>query len=253
MAEAPPLPADPALFLDVDGTLVEIAATPEMVRVAPGLLTTLAHLVLERPVALVSGRRIADIDRLFAPLVLPAAGAHGLERRRGDGTLERKDAVELVRPVLPPLAAFAAEWPGVRLEDKGLSVALHYRLAPEAEEPARRIAEAVAAESQGWLKVLAGKMVYELTPRLADKGTAVAAFMSEPPFAGKVPVFLGDDVTDEDGFDAVDRMGGLSVLVGAREGSRARFRLPSVPAAHAWLGRLLEAERARRPARSASE
>ena len=238
MAESPPLPADPALFLDVDGTLVEIAATPETVRVAPGMLATLERLALQRPVALVSGRRIADIDRLFAPLVVPAAGAHGLERRRADGTLEQKDAAALVRPALKPLAEFAAAWPGVRLENKGLSVALHYRLAPEAEEPARRIAAAVAAESEGWLKVLPGKMVFELAPRLADKGTAVSAFMSEPPFAGKVPVFLGDDVTDEDAFDAVDRLGGMSVLVGAREGSRARFRLGSVDAAHRWLARL---------------
>ncbi len=229
-----------AVFLDLDGTLIAIAATPEMARPAPGLLPMLERLgvATEGALALVSGRPLAGIDALLAPLRLPAAGLHGAERRRADGSIvpdwAPHEALDRVRPLL--LEAVAAE-PGLRLEDKGGSLALHYRLVPEQGAALRRLAQSIASAEPG-LRVIDGRKVMEFQPRGRDKGRAIAAFLAEPPFAGRMPIFAGDDATDEDGFAEVERRGGMSIRIAnaeARSAPAARYRLPSVAALHRWL------------------
>ncbi len=237
-----PLPTpreDWALFLDFDGTLANIAASPCGVSVDPGLRPTLAALreALGGAVALVSGRTLAKLDELLAPLVLPAAGLHGLERRRADGTITRADEAEAAGPlaaVRARLTAFAAAAPGVLLEDKGLTLALHYRDAQHLKEECRRAVAAALAASGGGLHLLEGKMMFEIKVDGSDKGTAIEAFLAEPPFAGRTPAFFGDDVTDEDGFAAVNRRGGVTVRVGDGAATAARWRIASVDALLLW-------------------
>jgi trehalose 6-phosphate phosphatase len=234
-----------ALFLNVDGTLLEFADKPDAVRSTPRLKVLLqkACLDLGGAVALVSGREIAGLDRLFAPLRLPAAGLHGAERRSADGALEYLDGLgERLGPVKRSLMRFVERHAGLLLEDKGPAVALHYRRAPAlGEECGRTIALAAQAAGDGF-HVQSGKMVYELKPHGQDKGTAVVAFMDEPPFAGRTPVFIGDDVTDEDGFRAANRMGGLSIRVGGAGETAARYRIDTVERLIRWLeANLLEA------------
>jgi trehalose 6-phosphate phosphatase len=231
-----------ALFLDVDGTLVAIAATPDQAHAEPALLPLLQRLAManDGALALVSGRSLVSIDRLFAPLRLPAAGLHGWERRRADGGLvARAPPATVLTRLRPRLAAYVAARPGLLLEEKGAGVALHYRLAPERGPAVRRFARRIAlAEPE--LRLLEGRKVAELQPRGTNKGTAILAFLAEPPFAGRRPVFAGDDTTDEDGFVAVNAAGGLSLRVedaetGARRASAAQWRLAGVPALHRWL------------------
>ena len=250
MGNLPPLPGPGdrwALFLDVDGTLVAIEPTPEAVRVEPALRLLLERLAAanDGALALVSGRSLASIDAVFQPLRLPAAGLHGWERRRGDGTLApTAEPTAILVPLRPMLLAFAAARPGLRVEDKGGSLALHYRLAPHyAAVVCQRAREIAAAEPQ--LRLIEGRKVVEFVPRGSDKGAAIADFLAEPPFAGRMPVYAGDDTTDEDGFAAVNRLGGLSIKVAnpetrGRHGSQARHRLPSIATLHAWLAALAQ-------------
>jgi trehalose 6-phosphate phosphatase len=245
MDRAPPLPEAGdrwAVFLDVDGTLLAIAATPGAVQVESELPALLLRLrdACDGALALVSGRRLADIDRMFASLRGPAAGLHGRERRSAQGTTERVSGdaprLDALRPLLD---AYVASRPGLLLEDKGGSLAVHYRLAPRYASSLGRLADSVAA-SEPELSVIRGRKVVEFLPRGADKGVAISEFLSEPPFAGRRPIYAGDDTTDEDGFVMVNRLGGLSIKVADRE-SRARpataaqFRLPSVAALRRWL------------------
>lgn len=235
-------PADTcALFLDVDGTILDIAETPDAVQVDDHLRAVLRHLQvnLGGALALVSGRPIADLDRLFEPLHLPIAGLHGLERRAADGVIHRIDGAAGLDNLRSPLQIFAAARPGLVLEDKKLTLALHYRQAPTAETEARAFVEELVAGCRG-LEVLHGKMVLEIKPRQADKGAAILAFMNEPPYLGRKPVFIGDDVTDEDGFAIVNRMDGFSVRVGTEKKTAARYHLSDVAAVTAWLGELYE-------------
>jgi trehalose 6-phosphate phosphatase len=238
MRFAPPPPPSSgwAWFLDIDGTLVEIAPTPSAIHVAPGLVELLAALSRRSggALALVSGRSVDNILDLIAPLRLPAAGLHGLERLTADGRILRPPPLPGLDGARQALAAFAASHPGVVLEDKRLTLALHYRQVPEFEQACRQAAAAAVAGCVG-LAVAAGKMVFELRPAGSDKGGAVQAFMAEPPFAGRRPVFAGDDVTDEDGFAAVNRLGGLSVLVGPERPSSARHRVEGVNSFCEWL------------------
>jgi trehalose 6-phosphate phosphatase len=228
---------DWALFLDVDGTLLHFADTPDAVEVGEHLHRALERLapLLGGALALISGRRIADLDRLFAPLVLPIAGLHGLERRDAGGTLHRLADEAGLDELRGPLAEFAAAHPGVLLEDKGQALALHYRRAPAAEGAARQLVERLAADRLDRLRVLDGKMVLEIKPRLANKGAAIGGFMGEAPFAGRRPVFAGDDVTDEDGFAVVNGLGGASIRVGDEGPSEAVYRLEDVQAVMEWL------------------
>jgi trehalose 6-phosphate phosphatase len=245
MGSSPPLPGPSerwAIFLDIDGTLVAIAETPQAVQVEPGLLALLERLRQRcgGALAVVSGRALADIDRLLSPLRLAAAGLHGRERRRGDGTRVESGGPEtIIAPLRPRLAAHAEARPGLILEDKHGSLALHYRLAPAYAASVCRLARRLAAE-EPQLRVIFGRKVVEFQPRGSDKGAAIAAFLAEPPFAGRRPVYAGDDATDEDGFAMVNHRGGLSIKVqnGERRtvASAAQFQLRSVAALHRWLG-----------------
>ncbi len=218
-----------ALFLDFDGTLVDFALQPESVVVPPGLVGTLQALsdYLDGAVALISGRPIEQIDRYLHPLRLPVAGVHGAERRSGDGDVTLL-AIHPLQIVERAAAALAARHPRLQVELKRGSLALHYRQAPELEALCLHTMEEAVAASSG-LTLLRGKMVVEAKPHCVTKGNAIEAFLLELPFAGRTPVFVGDDLTDEAGFAAVQRLHGLAVKVG--EGATvARHRLAS-PAA----------------------
>jgi trehalose 6-phosphate phosphatase len=234
--------ADIALFLDVDGTLLEIAHEPGAVKVPARLRRILERLqsATGGALALVSGRSLEQLDRLFFALRLSAAGLHGLERRNLGLKTERAapDPAALER-ARSRLAAFAAVHDGVLLEDKGLTLALHYRKAPELADAAAAAVAAAVAESRGALVLLRGKMVYELKPPGVDKGRAIAAFLEEPPFVGRSPVFAGDDVTDEAGFVTINQRNGVSIRIGGGPPTAAAFGCPNVTALHTWLIELL--------------
>jgi trehalose 6-phosphate phosphatase len=223
--------APPALFLDFDGTLVELAAHPQAVRPTSDLVPLLAALArrLGGALAIVTGRPIAEVDGFLAPLRLPIAGVHGNEVRSvPDGTADARSAVELGR-VRERLAQLSETWPGVTVEDKGIAIAVHYRAAPEAAPEVRRIAEELQGQSADALMLLAGKMVVELVPAGRDKGSAIRELLRAAPFVGRRPVFLGDDVTDEAGFRAVNELGGISVRVGGPDRpTAARYRVDNV-------------------------
>lgn len=226
---------DWALFLDVDGTLLDIALRPQDVSPWPGLPDVLKSLVRRVPLALISGRRIADLDCLFAPLVLPIAGQHGAERRSIDGrtTCRPVSRVDLEQ-ARHALARWADAHPGILVEDKGLSLALHYRMAPELGADAAAVARQVTRSLPSPYDIVAGKMVWEIRPAGCDKGGAMAAFMDEQPFSGRVPIFIGDDVGDENGFSLINARGGHSFKVGAGR-TAARFCFAGVGEVVGWL------------------
>lgn len=233
----PPAIADRcALFLDVDGTLLEFAPHPDGVRMPEMLREVLPalHRRLEGAVALVSGRSVEGLDGLFHPLRLPAAGLHGLELRNGDGGVRAPPVPDALVHVLDQARALAALRPGTVVEDKGSSIALHWRAAPEHAARMRGFADEVVGGLPGY-RLQHGNQVVELRPEGADKGDAIAALSGEPPFHGRTPVFVGDDLTDEHGFEVVNELGGISVLVGDRTPSAARHRLADTAAVLAWL------------------
>jgi len=231
---------DIALFLDVDGTLIEIAQSPDAVRVPASLRNTL-DLASERvggALALISGRKLGDLDNLFAPSVYPAAGQHGFERRDHAGNLVLPQVdMQRLEIARGHLAALVERYPGLLLEDKGSGLALHYRNAPHLEASLRQLMNELLISVSPQFELKPGKLVFELTPAGYSKRTAIDAFMQEPPFAGRTPVFVGDDITDEDGFAAVNALGGYSIRVGADKNATtaARFHFGSVSAVVAWL------------------
>lgn len=235
----PLLEPDDALFLDFDGTLVDLAPTPESIHVDDALLHALQALQQRQrgAVAIVSGRTLDDIDRWLAPLQLPAAGVHGAERRSAGGLTVCAE-VQALGQVADALRPLVQEHPALVLEQKHAAVALHYRRAPELEAACRAAVAEVLAGLPA-LKLLQGKCVLELLPQGVGKGEAVAAFLAEPPFAGRRPVFVGDDVTDEGGFDAVLRHHGIAVKVGGGE-SLAPHRLQDTEQVRAWLALSLQ-------------
>lgn len=233
----PPLDVrEHALFLDLDGTLVDFAAHPEQVVASEDLRLLLAQIshAMAGAVALITGRSIASADAVLDGALVHIAGIHGFERRVGDAT-ER--AVNDVSPVAAAIAdaqtlvangALAAD-----IEDKGGALALHYRRTPEFADGVRRAA-ADLAQRHG-LSLLEGKMVVELKLGERTKADAVADFMRDAPFAGRSPIAIGDDITDEDAFRAVAKLGGKSILVGEARATAAHWRLADTNAVFAWL------------------
>ena len=233
----PPYGANWAFFLDIDGTLLDIAPTPRAVHTlrADTKLVAALYDKADGALALVSGRSLAMIDELFMPLKLPAAGQHGVERRDARGRVHRPSfSTDMLARAADMIRAFAERHTGLVFENKGYSMALHYRLAPRLAGAAHAVVrEAARAVGEG-VEVQRGKMVAELKPAGHDKGRAIEAFMREKPFAVRTPVFLGDDLTDEHGFRVLERMGGHSIKVGPGP-SAARWRLANPAAARAWL------------------
>lgn len=227
-----------AFFLDVDGTLLDIKPRPEEVAADEALLALLRTLsdATGGALALVSGRRIEDVDRIFAPLVLAAAGLHGAELRLPDGTrtLAESAIMDAARPVLRD---FAAVREGVWVEDKGATLAVHFRQRPELEPEVLHFMRHLAGDG---LAVQEGKMVAELKETRHDKGKAIEYLAALPPFAGRRPVFIGDDVTDESGFQAVNALGGSSIRIGPPNApTRAIYCLESPAELRRELGLLI--------------
>ncbi len=231
-----------AFFLDVDGTLINIADTPDAVVVDQTLLKLIAdlHRASGGALALVSGRMISDLQTRTSLAKLPMAGLHGLERRDGAGRLWIHSAAPTVKSAIKAaLAPIVERHPGLLLEDKGLTLALHYRLAPALAAFVHRLMGQLAQLHGPGLELQRGKCVVEIKPAGIDKGTAVAEYLAEFPFKGRRAVFIGDDLNDEHGFAEVNRQGGVSIKVG-RGPSCARYRLPNVTMVHHWLASALK-------------
>jgi trehalose 6-phosphate phosphatase len=230
-----------ALFLDLDGTLLDFAERPDAVVVEAGLRTALQRLhdALDGALALLSGRPLQQIDALLALPHAAAAGLHGAQLRRPDGrvTVLSPDPAHLQR-LREHARALVAGLPGVLLEDKGTALALHYRNVPDAEAAVRRAADDLLHVAGAGFALQPGNRVVEIKPAGVDKGTALLALMEAAPFAGRVPWMLGDDLTDEHAFEQANRLGGVSVIVGARRPTRARHALADPDAARRWLAAL---------------
>jgi trehalose 6-phosphate phosphatase len=230
-----------ALFLDIDGTLLDLAHSPEAVEVPAWMIATLQRLSdkLAGAVAFVSGRTIESIDRLFKPLVLSAVGVHGGEIRSPTGMIVPDERlVRQVQSAEPVLQQAIARIRGVQLENKRSAIALHYRSAPQRGREVLKVAEAVAGGMGSQFAVLVGKCVVEIRPRHMTKGSAIDQLMRQSPFDGRTPIFAGDDCTDEDAFEVVNRLGGISVHIGDSASTIARYRLASPDQLREWLQQL---------------
>ncbi|WP_395673806.1 trehalose-phosphatase [Phenylobacterium sp.] len=227
--------AGAALFLDLDGTLAPIASRPQDVRPEPRRTRLIERLsaALDGRLAVVSGRTLADLDRILEGRVTAVAAVHGLVRREPDGVTSEVAPHPGLVDAAARLRDFAIRDSGLIVEEKGLSVALHYRLARAQGGAARSLADEIAAATG--LVVQHGDMVEELRTPGPTKGDSVRAFMSQPPFKGATPLFVGDDATDEHGFEAARQAGGVGVLVGPPRDSAARYRLAGVDAVLDWL------------------
>jgi trehalose 6-phosphate phosphatase len=241
----PLLTPNTALFLDIDGTLIEFVPHPEDACIPPALLDTLSTLrrSLDGALAVVSGRKLADIDRLFAPLSFAAGGQHGAEAR----LTANGDAQVFVTPetalagMFEKVEPFLETHPRIRVERKGLSTAFHYRDMIEAGPALRAVLEKAVAPDTEILDLLDSHLCYDVRARGANKGKAVDLLMAVAPFAGRVPVYIGDDYTDEDGFRAVLAVHGRAIRVGAPRETLAREGLSDPAALRQWLVQSLKA------------
>ena len=238
MSDLPPPPASlagAALFLDFDGTLVELAQTPDTIIVPDALGQLLERLRdrLDGRLAIVSGRSIADLERHLPCRGVAIAGSHGLELRLANGIALPLSAPAGLEETRAEIESFASARTGLIVETKPVGVALHFRLAPAQEEKVLDFMEDLARRRG--LLLQRGKMVAELRPAGADKGDALMTLMREPRFVGARPLFVGDDLTDEHAFEAAAELGGSGILVGPPRQSAARYRLPSVEAVADWL------------------
>jgi trehalose 6-phosphate phosphatase len=224
-----------ALFLDFDGTLIELAETPASILVPQGLAPLLARLHdrLEGRLAIVSGRAVDDLEAHLPATSIAFSGSHGVEMRLADGRRLPVVVPHDLVAVRAAVRAFASGQAGLLVEDKPAGIALHFRQAPEAAVAVEGFMQDMSARHD--LAIQRGSMVVELRPHGADKGDAVRGFMRDPPFIGARPIFVGDDLTDEHAFAAVAELGGAGVLVGPERQTAARYCLPSVPAVTAWL------------------
>ena len=223
------------VFLDFDGTLVEIAERPDAVRVNDRLATLMRGLWerLEGRMAVISGRSASEVRALLGISAMTVVGSHGLEFCWGDGRIETIERPAALEHALAAMRDLAARTPGLLVEDKPLGAALHFRQAPSAEQACMALAVRLAPELG--LKLQYGKMMVELRAAGGDKGSAVRRLMQEPIFAAARPLFFGDDVTDEPGFAAAREMGGSGVLIGPERASAAEYRLDGVAAMLDWL------------------
>lgn len=237
----PPAPQPEwAWFFDIDGTLARIEKSPDAVRVDVGVLELIEALTEHTggAVALVSGRSLADIDHLFPSILVAAAGQHGAERRNRNGDIVRQPTPSAkLLEMRDALRAMEQRHAGLLLEDKGLSLALHYRNVPRLASFVQREVRALYLQMGAGFHMQAGKCVVEIVPVGHTKGTVVSEFMTEHPFNGRVPAFLGDDVTDESAFTVVNNLGGVSIKVGAGP-TQAHFRLRDVSSVQQWLSTL---------------
>ncbi len=226
-----------AIFTDFDGTLVEIAETPDSVRVPDHLPEQIERAAreLDSAFAVITGREIADIDRFLAPLQLPVAGAHGAQRRRADGVLEPTDetAIRSADEIAHAVEPLVMTHPNLILERKEGSVALHFRQEPELGDVVRAAMEE-AVNGVTDFTLIPGKMVFEARPAFVGKGAALRAFMQEEPFAGRTPIFIGDDFTDEDAFVAAQELGGVGIKLGEGD-TAARMRIANVASVYALI------------------
>jgi trehalose 6-phosphate phosphatase len=234
-----------ALLLDIDGTLLDLAPTPREVWVPAGLAATLRalHRRTGGALALVSGRSLNDIDLIFAPDQFPAVGGHGAEMRlSADGDAQATRAPPIDKELKRRLATVAKLSPGILLEDKGYSLALHYRLAPHAEKAIYEAVSLIRADlPNAPIEVLPGKCVCEIKQAGFDKASGVRELMGHEPFKGRSPIFIGDDVTDESVFATMPDLGGLAFSVGRRaQGVAGHFDEPRD--VRAWLARLIDGE-----------
>jgi trehalose 6-phosphate phosphatase len=242
----PELDRKSALFLDLDGTLLEIAATPESVIVPPALPSLLSHLhhQLDGALAIVSGRSLGQIDQLLAPFRASAAGEHGVTLRFADGTLQ-----ELPIGIAVPddwraaLGQAVERWPGVRTEPKPHGLAVHYRLAPEREAEVWELVRGLVPADHPWFRLIPAREAVEIGLRAASKGDAVERLMAHAPFHGRKPIFVGDDYTDEAGMSMARRFGGTGLRVAEMfGGDPAQVR--------AWLTHGMERMDGRPPAQA---
>jgi trehalose 6-phosphate phosphatase len=237
MQTLPPPSLEWCLFLDVDGTLIEFTDSPFETH-ADAALKALLKDVAERlggAVALVSGRSIEYLDALFAPLRLPTAGLHGVERRKASGVMHGASFVDSqLDRARVALGALVQAHPGTLLEDKGRTIAVHFRLAPQAESAALETMRILAAQLGSNYEIQGGSMMLEIKPRGFTKASAIKAFMQEPPFAGRKPVFAGDDLTDQGALETVEDQGGISIAVGDQVSGQ--FHAENAAAVREWLG-----------------
>jgi trehalose 6-phosphate phosphatase len=227
-----------ALYLDIDGTILDLAPSPEAVDVPVWMVPLLQRLArrLDGAVAFVSGRPIASIDRLFSPLSFPAVGVHGGEVRAPNGEIliDEQLTAEL-QGAEPLLQEAIARIRGVSLENKRSVIALHYRSVPERGREVLKIAELIVGSLGSQFSVLMGKCVVEIRPRHLTKGSAMRRLMERAPFRDRIPIFAGDDTTDEDAFEVVNGLGGISLRVGDDAPTAAKFRLASPDQLRSWL------------------
>ena len=226
-----------AWFFDIDGTLVEIASAPSSVVVSDDLPHIISRLqtLSGGAVSLITGRSVSDVESFFPLEGLAVAGQHGLEMRDASGEVEVAFSSGAdFAAIRSELGSIASRHAGLIVENKGESIALHYRQAPRLAGYAHRVMKKIQAAHGSDLVIQKGKRVVELKPAGADKGSAIRELMLAPPFAGRTPVFVGDDITDEAGFTLVNSMGGHSVKVGSGK-SEAKWRLRDVTAVRQWL------------------
>jgi trehalose 6-phosphate phosphatase len=237
MTQAPPAPSlDWCLFLDVDGTLIELNDTPSRSDADPEIKTLLRNVAdrLGGALALVSGRTIRSLDELFAPLKMPAAGLHGVERRKASGAMQGASYVDSqLDRARAAIRSLVEAHPGTLAEDKERIIGVHFRTAPQHESSVREAMHEIARPLGSNYHIQNGNMVVEIKPRGFNKATAIAAFMKEPPFSGRRPVFAGDDLTDQDGFAMVEAQQGISIGVGNRV--HGHYQLENVTAVRDWL------------------
>ncbi|MEX2495659.1 MAG: trehalose-phosphatase [Woeseia sp.] len=230
-----------AWFLDVDGTLLEIEKHPQLVTADNRLLYLLESLdkAYDGAVALISGRSLEQLDGIFNGLGIAAAASHGLEQRlRGGNVL--LNGQDIPSALAERVTAFAQQHEGLTIDRKPVSIGIHYRARPELEETVLAAMEEIRAEFASSAKLMRGKMVVEILPEGADKGSAIRSFMQDLPFKGRLPVFVGDDVTDEHGFKVVNELGGMSVRIGHSTDTAAKWRLRNVTDLRTWLQSALD-------------